>query len=131
MAAIPVKRSTRRWDSNPRVVRKKVQPVALDDPEAHLRFMDEKQYRRHLWNEFAAFAKSHGASVVSLPDHSPVRIQVRLSDGEISPLEKAMTCLPRYPMRPLPTTAARLSHGIFETMRELEVHLWRDCPPNK
>jgi hypothetical protein len=114
-----------RLDCHPRAVRKKVKPAPLlDDAEAYL-LLPEKEYRQRLWNDFAAFVKSHGGHVVSPPDHSPVRCQVRLADGETSPLEKAMEALPKYKVTKLTSTAIRLSQHGFQQMAELEIVLWR------
>lgn len=124
MTAAP--KPPKRFDVHPRAVRKKVKPASLlDDDEAHL-LLPEKEYRQRLWNDFAAFVKSHGGVVISPPDHGTVRCQVRLADGEVSGLEKSLQALPKYKVTKSPSTATRLSHGVFETMRELEVRLWRD-----
>jgi hypothetical protein len=124
--AIDQKPTKQRFDQHPRLKRKATKPAPLiDDAEARLKIADEKLFRAALWADFAKFAKSHGAFVVSPPDHSPVRCQVLLSDGEISPLEIAMRALPKYPVVKLPTMAARLAHGAFQRMHELEIVLWR------
>jgi hypothetical protein len=123
MATIDPKTSKRRWDNLPRIVRKKPQPVALiDDP---LLYRDEKAYREALFRDFVRFCRDHGGFVISVPWQSPALVLVPLGDGETSRLEIALQQLPKYPFVKLPATAARLSHGVFETMRELEVHLWR------
>jgi hypothetical protein len=120
MAIIDQKPSKRRWDNNPRIVRAKPQPAALtDDP---MLYRDEKTYRRQLWNDCAAFVKSHGGFVVSPPNHGTVRCQVPLGNGA---LEKAMEALPRYPVTKLMSTAIRLSQHGFRQMAELEIILWR------
>src|SRR5262249_26823748 len=94
--AIDPKPPRQRFDQHPRVVRRaKPKSAVLDDAEPHL-LLPEKEYRRRLWNDFAAFVKSHGGFVVSPPDHGTVRCHVRLADGEPSPLEKAMQALPKY-----------------------------------
>jgi len=122
MAAIPAKRLGRRWDCNPRIVRKKREPITIDDPEAHLRFADEKTFRNALWLDFARFARSHGGIVISRPSVSPVRVQVPAEDTS---LEKAMASLPRYRTVKLGNMSSRLAHGVWQSMRELEIHLWR------
>jgi len=112
----------RRFDLAPRLARRpKPTPATIDDDsEARFR-LDEKQYRRELWNDFAKFAKSHGGYVVSVPAHSPVRVQVPAEDTS---LEKAMTSLPRYRVVKLGSMASRLAHGIWQSCRELEIYLW-------
>jgi hypothetical protein len=95
----------------------------LDDAEAQL-LLPEKEFRRRLWSDFAAFVKLHGGYVVSPPDHGTVRCQVRLGDGETSPLEIALQRFPKYRVLRLPAMAARLSHGLFEQVRELDIELW-------
>jgi hypothetical protein len=121
-AAIDSKR--RRWDNHPRVARKAKPKVALDDTEAHL-VLPEKQYRELLFRDFVRFCRDHDAFVVSVPWQSPAVVQVPLGDGETSRLEIALQQLPKYRVVQLPGTAARLSHGVFETMRQIEVTLWR------
>jgi hypothetical protein len=124
MAAIDAK-SKRRWDNHPRIVRKKPQPIVLDDEaEARLR-MSEAEYRRELFRSFVKWAREHDGVVISQPWHSPALVLVPLGDGETSALEIALERLPKYKVTKLPATATRLSHGIFQTMRQIEVHLWR------
>ena len=109
---------------HPRAIRKKPQPAALtDDP---LLYRSEKTYREQLFRDFVKFCRDHGGFVVSVPWQSPAVVQVPLGDGETSRLEIALQQLPKYRVVQLPGTAARLSHGVFETMRELEVRLWRE-----
>ena len=124
MPAIDAKPPRQRFDQHPRFARRKVKPAPLlDDAEAQL-LLPEKEYRQRLWNDFAAFVKSHGAFIVSPPDHGTVRCQVRLTDGD-SQLEIAMRRLPKYRVTKLMSTATRLSHGTFQQMGELEITLWR------
>ena len=104
MTAAP--KPPKRFDVHPRAVRKKVKPASLlDDDEAHL-LLPEKEYRQRLWNDFAAFVKSHGGVVISPPDHGTVRCQVRLADGEVSGLEKSLQALPKYKVTKSPSTAS-------------------------
>jgi hypothetical protein len=124
MTAIPVKHSTRRWDCNPRIVRKKPEPITIDDPEAHLRFADERTFRNALWLDFARYARSYGGIVISRPSVSPVTVLVGLGDGEDSPLEIALRSLPKYSVIKLPGTMMRLSHAVFVSMRPIEIRLW-------
>src|SRR5215471_11458978 len=105
----------RRFDVHPRLKRAKPKPATLDDNELHL-VLPEKQYRELLFRDFVRFCREHGGFVVSVPWQSPVTVQVRLADGEPSRLEIALQQLPKYRVVKLPSTAARLSHGIFETM---------------
>jgi hypothetical protein len=121
--AVDPKPSRQRFDQHPRPVRKAKPKVALDDAEAHL-MLPEKQYRELLFRDFVRFCRDHDAFVVSVPWRSPVTVQVRLADGEPSRLEIALQQLPKYRVMKLPSTAARLSHGVFETMRQIEVRLW-------
>jgi hypothetical protein len=114
--------TAKRLDHHPRVVRKKKPVAILDDAEAHL-VLPEKQYRELLWLDFCRFARQHDAVVISVPWRSPAIVLVPL--GEPSRLEIALSRLPKYPFAKLPATAARLSHGVFETMRQIEVRLWR------
>ena len=69
------------------------------------------------------FCRDHGGFVVSQPWRSPAVVLVPLA--EPSPLEIALQRLPKFRYRVMPSTAARLSHGVFETMRQIEVTLWR------
>jgi hypothetical protein len=122
MTAIDTKPSRRRFDQAPRLKRQKPTPAPLlDDAEARLLIADEKTYRRHLWDDFARFARSHGGYVVSVPCHSPVRVQVPAEDTS---LENAMASLPRYRVIKLGSIGSRLAHGVCQTMRELEIYLW-------
>jgi len=124
MTTIPAKRSTRRWDNNPRIVRKaKPKQVALDDDEARLR-LPEKEFRELLFRDFVRFCRAHRGVVISTPWCSPAVVQVPLGDGETSRLEIALARLPKYPFIRLPGTAARLAHGAFSEMRRIEVCLW-------
>src|SRR5262249_31740903 len=107
-----------RFDVRPRLARKAKPKVALDDTEAHL-LLPEKQYRELLWLDFCRFCRQHDAFVVSVPWRSPARVLVPLGDGQDSELEIALSCLPKYRVVKLPSTAARLSHRGFETMRGL------------
>jgi hypothetical protein len=120
--------AAKRLDHHPRVKRTKPKPVVLgDDAEQVMLFygLDERTYREQLFRDFVLFCRKHDGFVISQPWHSPAVILVRLGDGETSPLEKAMQALPRYQVTKLPGTTIRLSHGIFETMRQLQVQLWR------
>jgi hypothetical protein len=119
MAAIDTKPPKQNLGEHPRAVRKKPQPAALiDDP---LLYRDEKTYRHRLWNDFAAFVKSYGGHTISPPDHSPVRVQVPADDTS---LENAMASLPRYRTVKLANVSSRLAHGVWQSMRELEIYLW-------
>jgi hypothetical protein len=123
MTAIDAKPSKQNLGEHPRTVRKKPQPAALiDDP---LLYRSEKAYREALFRDFVRFCREHGGVVISQPWRSPATVLVPLGDSETSRLEIALQQLPKYRVVKLPSTAARLSHGVFETMRELEVHLWR------
>jgi hypothetical protein len=112
-----------RLDEHRRIVRKKPELAVLDHVEARS-VLPEKQYREMLWLDFCRFARSHDGIVISVPWRSPATVLVPLGNGETSRLEIALQQLPKYPVVKLPSTAVRLSHGVFETMRELEVHLW-------
>jgi len=116
-----------RLDCHPRAVRKKAKPAPLlDDLDARLLMAaDEKTYREILFRDFVKFCRDHDGFVVSQPWRSPAVVLVPLGDGETSRLEIALSCLPKYRVVKLPSTAARLSHGVFETMRQIEVQLWR------
>jgi hypothetical protein len=121
MAAIDPK--NRRWDSHPRVARKAKPKVALDDNELHL-VLPEKQYREQLFRSFVAFCREHDGVVISVPWRSPAVVLVPLGDGQDSELEIALRNLKKYPVTKVPGTMTRLSHGIFETMRPIEIRLW-------
>jgi hypothetical protein len=125
MTAIDAKPPKQRFDQHPHLKRQAKPKVALDDIEAHL-VLPEKEYRELLFRDFVKFCREHDAFVVSVPWRMPARVLVPLGDGETSRLEIALQQLPKYRVVKLPNTAARLSHGVFETMRELEVRLWRD-----
>jgi hypothetical protein len=110
-----------RFDVHPRVVRKaKPKSSVLDDAEAYLT-LPEKEFRQRLWNDFAAFVKSHGGYTVSPPDHSPVRCQI----PDDSPLLERLAQLPRYPVVKLPGISHRLTLGRFIEVKEALVTLWR------
>jgi hypothetical protein len=120
MAAIDLKPSKRGWDNNPRIVRKKPQPVVLDDEaEARLR-MSEDEYRRELFRSFVAYCRDAGSWVITPPFER--RCRVLVPDG--SPLLERLAQLPRYPVATLPGISHRLTHGRFVPVREIEVTLW-------
>jgi hypothetical protein len=126
MAAIDPKPSKRRWDSHPRLARRVKKPAPLvDEAAARLLCASEKEYRETLFADFCRFARSYGAFVVSVPWQSPALVLVPLGDGETSPLEIALQQLPKFRVTKLPATTTRLSHGVFEAMRQIEVTLWR------
>jgi hypothetical protein len=129
MSAIDAKPTKRRFDQSPRLARKAKKPAPLIDPvEARLATASEKEYREILFRDFVKFCREHDAVVISQPWQSPAVVLVPLGDGETSRLEIAMLRLPKYRVTKLPATTTRLSHQIFETMRQLEVHLWsRGC----
>jgi hypothetical protein len=111
-----------RLDCHPRVVRKKKPVAVLDDDQARLMFADEKTFRETLFRDFVKFCREHDGVVISVPWQSPAIVLVPL--GEPSRLEIALSCLPKYPFVKLPSTAARLSHGVFYEMRQIAVRLW-------
>src|SRR6516165_8827908 len=121
MATTDLRPSKRRWDNHPRIVRKKPQPVVLDDEaEARLR-MSEAEYRRELFRSFVKFARECNSWVVSAPFER--RCRVLVPDG--SPLLERLAQLPRYPVVKLPGTQHRLVHGRFVSVTEIQVTLWR------
>ena len=124
MAAIDARPSKQNLGHHPRTVRKAKPKVALDDTEAHL-VLPEKEFRQLVFASFVKFCRDHGGVVVSVPWQSPAVVQVPLGDGETSRLEIALSRLPKYRVVKLPAIAVRLSHGVFETMRQIEVTLWR------
>ena len=122
--AVDPKPSRQRFDQHPRAIRKKPQAVVLDDEaEARLR-MSEAEYRRELFRSFVKWAREHDGVVISVPWQSPAVVLVPLGDGQDSELEIALRNLRKYPVTKVPGTMTRLSHGIFETMRPIEIRLW-------
>jgi hypothetical protein len=127
MSAIDAKPAKPDLSRHPRLKRTKPKPAPLsDDAEARLLLItNEKEYREILFRDFVKFCREHDGFVVSQPWHSPALVLVPLRDGETSRLEIALQRLPKYRVLKLPSTAARLSHGVSETMRQIEVTLWR------
>jgi len=121
MATTDLRPSKRRWDNHPRIVRKKPQPVVLDDEaEARLR-MSEAEYRRELFRSFVKFARECNAWVVSAPFER--RCRVLVPDG--SDLLERLAQLPRFPVVKMPNVSQRLQGGRFIEVQEIQVTLWR------
>jgi len=117
--AVDPKPVKRRWDNNPRIVRKKPQPAALtDDP---LLYRDEKTYRNQLWHDFVRFVRDAGGWVATPPAEGRARCQV--PDG--SPLLERLAQLLRFPVVELSGISHRLQGGRFIPVTEIEVTLWR------
>jgi hypothetical protein len=115
---IAAKRSTRRWDCNPRIVRKKKpEPALNDDP---LYYRDEKSFRTALWHGLARLARECNAWIVTPPNEGRVRIQM----AEGSPLLERLAAFPRYPIIRIGKTT-RLAHGKFMDVDIVQVQLWR------
>jgi hypothetical protein len=110
-----------RLDKHPRIVRKKPQPVVLDDDaEARLR-MSESEYRRELFRSFVEFARDCGAWVVSPPFYRNCRVLV--PDG--SPLLERLGQLPKkYPVARSPAMSQFLHGGRTIPVTEIFVQLW-------
>ena len=101
MVTIDPRPSKRRFDTHPRAVRKKPQPVALtDDP---LLYRDEKTYRETLFRDFVRFCRDAGSWVVTPPFER--RCRVLVPDG--SPLLERLAQLPRYPVATIPGISHR------------------------
>jgi hypothetical protein len=116
--AIPAKRSTRCWDNNPRVVRKKKPEPALDDDP--LFYRDEKTYRARLWDGLAKLARECNSWIVTPPGDG--RVQIQMAEG--SELVERLRAFPRYPIVKLGKTT-RLAHGKFMDVDIVTVVLWR------
>jgi hypothetical protein len=128
MTAIDPKRPKQNLGAHPRLKRVKPKPAPLlDDLEARLLMVtDEKTYRETLFRDFVKFCREHDGVVVSVPWQSPARVLVPLGDdGEKSRLEKAFERFPKYRIVKLPAMVSRLSHGVFQTMQQLSIELWR------
>jgi hypothetical protein len=98
--------------------------MTLDDKEA-AQLYQPREYKEKLWDDFARFAREHGAWVVSPRNGGRGDGRVRVQLAENSNLEKALEDFPRYRVTKL-GPALRLTHGRFEPVREILVTLWRD-----
>jgi hypothetical protein len=118
--AVDPKQTKTRWDSRPRIVRKKPQPIVLDDEaEARLR-MSEAEYRRELFRSFVKFARECNAWVVSPPFER--RCRVLVPDG--STILERLSQLPKYPVARSGAISQFLHGGRMVPVTEIFVQLW-------
>jgi hypothetical protein len=97
--------------------------MSLDDKEA-LQLYPSREYREKLWDDFAAFAREHSAWVVSPRNGGRGSGQVNVQLAQDSDLETALENFPRFNRVARLGDAVRLSHGRFQSVRQISVTLW-------